>query len=158
MVVEPHAVNQRPCRWQSEQTRLAIAGLGPRRNRAHLKKAESQRSQTADTVAVLVQPRSQTNRVGEINTHHPNRPIGHTARPEVSCSTTQQRQCQIMGLLSGQREKKGTGNFIQHGGTSSGGAHYRERRGCTPRTLHSNSAQPRKAITSKSCQPLRAGQ
>ena len=65
-VVEPHPVDDGPVLAEAEQARLGIAGLGPGRDRAAFDEAEAEARQAAQGLAVLVQTRRQTDRIGQV--------------------------------------------------------------------------------------------
>ena len=78
-VVEAHAVDDRPGLGDAEQPRLRVARLRARRDGADLEETETERGQRVDMVAVLVQPRGQPDRIGELEPHATHR-IGRRAR------------------------------------------------------------------------------
>ncbi|MNN11168.1 hypothetical protein D3C81_1241150 [compost metagenome] len=68
-IVEAHAVDQRIGLRQPEHARTRVAGLGARRDRAHLDKAEAERGKTVDVRAVLVETGRQPHGVREAHAH-----------------------------------------------------------------------------------------
>ncbi|EWS63921.1 hypothetical protein Y695_02842 [Hydrogenophaga sp. T4] len=66
IVVETQPVDQGVGLGQSEHARLGVAGLRFGRDRAHFDKSEAHGSQAVDTGGIFVQPRSQTDPVGEV--------------------------------------------------------------------------------------------
>jgi hypothetical protein len=114
VIVKAEPVDKRIGLRQPKQTRLGIAGLGARRYGADFNEAEAERSQTVDISAILVQPCSETDRVGKSQSHYRTR-IGPGAgnrfgnaerRSAFECG-----QCQIVRSfgIEGKQERAGEG-------------------------------------------------
>jgi len=80
LVVEAHPVDDRRGLLESEHARLRVARLRRRRDRAQFQMAEAELAERVDVVAVLVEPRSQSDPVRERQTHQLERIVDRTAR------------------------------------------------------------------------------
>ena len=69
VVVETHAVDYRQLLGRAKQARFGIACLRLGGNGADFDKAETERRQRVDILAVFVQPRRQPHRIGQIQPH-----------------------------------------------------------------------------------------
>ena len=115
-VVKAQAVDQRIFLRQAEHARLRVAGLGPRRDGAHLDKAEAHGAQAIDAPAVFVQPRRQADAVGKAQARHRHRIV----HPGLLPQALQRRALkggdgihrQVVGPLGVKPEQEGAGQRV----------------------------------------------
>ena len=113
-VVETHAVDDAALRTQPEQARLRVAGLGTGRDRADLDETEAEMGQPAQIVAVLVQSGGKTDRVGEIQAHHPAGP-GYPGFRDQPAQMIEQFEGGFVGGFGVLGEGQRTDQLVQHG-------------------------------------------
>ena len=116
VIVEAHSIDDGTLGNEAEQAGLVLAGLGARRQRSHLHKAESHLAEGADRIRLLVHPGGKAHPVGEFHAQDFHR-IGRYATHQEGenahpFSHAQPEQRQVVGSFRIQLEQQTFGSRI----------------------------------------------
>jgi len=123
-IVEAHAVDDGLRRGQAKQTRLRVAWLRTRGDRADLDEAETECRQRLDVRAILVETGGQADGVGEVDAHDLYRLAGRArqqgqqAQPLREVEAGQGQPVRILGIETEQGRSQ---DGIKHGVRGGGG-------------------------------------